>query len=161
MCRSFESESRTDCSSFIIWNLRTSYLTHIKDGVGERLITLDPALVNDPAIRAAGYGSNVELYRTYSPPIPVATAVSEEYFNRPIKDAGPDNFGLEHPDNEDGDLKRSGSRHAIGLDRHARRHRRREYQKEDDSSDLSDESDEETETTHRFGCLCRRPCDFH
>ena len=131
---------------FLIWHLRTSYLTYNKDGVGERLITLDTStLFSDPSIRGAGYGANHEIQRTYSPPIPVATAVASEYFSAPIKTAGfgPSPFGDDEYDG--GIVTGRGSADTVGLGPQARRRRRKEQQEEDDSSDLSDESDEEAE----------------
>lgn len=43
----------------------------MRDGVGERLITLNPGALNVPAFRNAGWGCPSEIRRTYSPPIPV------------------------------------------------------------------------------------------
>ena len=143
--------------NFLIWHLRSSYLTHVRDGVGERLINFDaPALVNNPIIKAAGLGSIPDVYRPYSPPIPVATSVAEEYFVRPDKDAGLDNAGLDDDDDEGGVVIRPGSRGTLGPSRQTRRRRRRNHQQEDDSSELSDESDEDVESTLRFVNLCAR-----
>jgi hypothetical protein len=46
------------------------------DGVGERLITINPATLNShgPAFKNAGWGSPSEIRRTYSPPIPTGDA---------------------------------------------------------------------------------------
>ncbi|EEH22938.2 hypothetical protein PABG_05149 [Paracoccidioides brasiliensis Pb03] len=70
---------------FIIWQLRTSYLSAIKDGVGDRLITVNSSILNTPGFRAAGWSSiagahAAHIKRTYSPPIPTTTAVASEYF---------------------------------------------------------------------------------
>ncbi|OJD10288.1 hypothetical protein AJ78_08644 [Emergomyces pasteurianus Ep9510] len=70
---------------FTIWQLRTSYLSAIKDGVGDRLININSSILNTPGFRAAGWssatGANAsQIKRTYSPPIPTATAVASEYF---------------------------------------------------------------------------------
>ena len=131
---------------FLIWQLRTSYLTYNKDGVGERLITLDSStLFSDPSIRGAGYGANQEIQRTYSPPIPVATAVASEYFSAPIRTAGFGANPLGEDEDERGIVTGRGSVDTVGLGPQTKRRRRREQQEEDDSSDLSDESDEEVE----------------
>ncbi|EDN07357.1 conserved hypothetical protein [Histoplasma mississippiense (nom. inval.)] len=70
---------------FTIWQLRTSYLSAIRDGVGDRLINVNSSILNTPSFRAAGWssapGANAShIKRTYSPPIPTATAVTSEYF---------------------------------------------------------------------------------
>ncbi|KAK2783622.1 hypothetical protein FQN52_009549 [Onygenales sp. PD_12] len=70
---------------FTIWQLRTSYLSTIKDGVGDRLININSSILNTPGFRAAGWssatGANAaHIKRAYSPPIPTATAVASEYF---------------------------------------------------------------------------------
>ena len=139
--------------SFLIWQLRTSYLIHNKDGVGERLITLDPtAILSDPALRAAGYGADIESYRTYSPPIPTATAVSSDYFSAPKpKRRGSLSVGTE--DDEGGMVTGKGSTDTVGPAPHVKRRRRREREEEDDSSDLSDESEEEAELGQRYDLL--------
>lgn len=71
--------------SFTIWYLRTSYLSEIKDGIGDRLININSSVLNTPCFRATGWsahqGANAaSLRRAYSPPIPTATAVASEYF---------------------------------------------------------------------------------
>ena len=135
-------------SSFLIWQLRTSYLTHIKDGVGERLITVDSGILNDPSFRAAGWAANAnDIKRTYSPPIP--TAVTSDYFSAPTRPSGfgPSGFG---DDEDDGNMVTGrGSNDTVGPALVTKRRRRREQQEEDDSSDLSGESDEEFENTQR------------
>ncbi|MCJ1245987.1 hypothetical protein MMC30_003191 [Trapelia coarctata] len=133
---------------FLIWQLRTSYLTHIKDGVGERLINVDSAILNDPGFRAAGWTANIaDIKRCYSPPIP--TAITSDYFSAPIRSAGfaPANFGDE--DEEGGMVTGRGSTDTVGPGPTTKRRRRREQHEEDDSSDLSDESEEDTEGTQR------------
>lgn len=134
--------------SFLIWQLRTSYLTHIKDGVGERLINVDSAILNDPSFRAAGWTANIaDIKRCYSPPIP--TAITSDYFSAPIRSAGfaPASFGDE--DEEGGMVTGRGSTETVGPGITTKRRRRREQHEEDDSSDLSDESEEDTEGTQR------------
>jgi hypothetical protein len=135
----------------LIWQLRTSYLTHNKDGVGERLISLDTtALSNNVNIRAAVQGINLDTQRTYSPPIPVATTVASEYFAGPSRAATQDRK-LEDEDEDDQGIV-SGRRSAdttVHRSRQNKQRRRREQQEEDDSSDLSDESDDEPESSQR------------
>ncbi|KAF2763325.1 hypothetical protein EJ05DRAFT_534689 [Pseudovirgaria hyperparasitica] len=128
---------------FVLYQLRTSYLSHIKDGVGERLITVNSSVLNNPAFRVAGWNAHAsDIKRTYSPPIP--TAVTSDYFQAP-RSAGlsaPTGFG---DDDEEGGLVTGGhgSNETVGPSINARRRRRREQLEEDDSSDLSDESDDE------------------
>ncbi|EGE77942.1 hypothetical protein RJZ56_004854 [Blastomyces dermatitidis] len=81
---------------FTIWQLRTSYLSAIKDGVGDRLINVNSSILNTPGFRAAGWssatGANAsQIKRTYSPPIPTATAVASEYFQASARQSR--NFG--------------------------------------------------------------------
>ncbi|KAL9121759.1 MAG: hypothetical protein Q9187_001685, partial [Circinaria calcarea] len=133
---------------FLIWQLRTSYLTHIKDGVGERLINVDSGILNDPSFRAAGWSADIaDMSRTYSPPIP--TAVTSDYFSAPIRSAGFAPVGFGEEEEEGGIITGGGSNETVGPGLMARRRRRREQHEEDDSSDLSDESDEDTENTQR------------
>ncbi|RPA95954.1 SIN1-domain-containing protein [Choiromyces venosus 120613-1] len=63
---------------FVIYRIRTRYLQGMKDGVGERLISVNPASVNIPAYRNAGWGAAAEIRRTYSPPI--TSGNGAEYF---------------------------------------------------------------------------------
>ncbi|KAL1955876.1 hypothetical protein VTO42DRAFT_8034 [Malbranchea cinnamomea] len=70
---------------FTIWQLRTSYLAAIKDGIGDRLINVNSSILNSPGFRAAGWAdianaNAVHIRRTYSPPIPTNTAVASGYF---------------------------------------------------------------------------------
>jgi len=142
---SFLSASRDVSDAFVsfaIYQLRTAYLAHIQDGVGERLINVNTAFLNDPAFRAAGWhADSAEVKRTYSPPIPAA--ITSEYFQAPPPSAGGAETG-EDEDGEHGMVTGTGNQDAAG---HAvtRRRRRREQLEEDDSSDLSDETDEESE----------------
>ncbi|CAO2651379.1 Nn.00g039490.m01.CDS01 [Neocucurbitaria sp. VM-36] len=127
---------------FVLYQLRTAYLSTIKDGVGERLINLDSSVLNNPAFRAAGWVPNAaDIRRTYSPPIP--TAITSEYFQAP-RSAGlkaPEGFGDE--EEEGGMVTRGGSNDTVGPTLNAKRRRRKEQLDEDDSSDLSDESDDD------------------
>ncbi|KAL8721537.1 MAG: hypothetical protein Q9225_001791 [Loekoesia sp. 1 TL-2023] len=129
---------------FLIWQLRTSYLTHVKDGVGERLITVDSSILNDPSFRAAGWSaSNADIKRTYSPPIP--TAITSDYFAAPPRSAGFAPPGFNDEEEEGGMVTGRGSTDTVGPGPNIRRRRRREQHEEEDSSDLSDESDEEVD----------------
>jgi len=137
-------------SSFAIYQLRTSYLANIHDGVGERLITVNSAILNDPAFKAAGWAPDpAELKRTYSPPIP--TAVTSEYFQARPLSAGVAASGLGEDEEEGGMVTGGGvgSGDTVGPVLISRRRRRKEQLEEDDSSDLSDESDEELEGAQR------------
>ncbi|KAI9675418.1 MAG: hypothetical protein M1817_001322 [Caeruleum heppii] len=139
---------------YTIYLLRTSYLSTIKDGVGERLISVSPAVFNTPGFRAAGFQPNpADLKRTYSPPIPTTTTIASDYFQAPPLSAGlapPPGFG-EDEDAEGGMVTGvGGSGDTVGPGLTARRRRRREILEEEDSSDLSDESDEDgTDGTQR------------
>ncbi|KAL8893332.1 MAG: hypothetical protein Q9192_005372 [Flavoplaca navasiana] len=129
---------------FLIWQLRTSYLTHIKDGVGERLITVDSSVLNDPSFRAAGWtANNVDVKRTYSPPIP--TTITSDYFTAPPRSAGFPPPGFNDEDEEGGMVTGRGNDDSVRPGPNLRRRRRREQHEEEDSSDLSDESDEEVD----------------
>ena len=142
-------------TSFVLYQLRTAYLSAIKDGVGERLITVDTTVLNNPAYRAAGWVPSADIKRTYSPPIP--TAITSEYFQAP-RSAGikvPDAFG---DDEEEGGMVTGAgaSNDTVGPTLNTKRRRRKEQLREDDSSDLSDESDEEGDSSrfdyiHVFG----------
>lgn len=134
-------------SSFLIWQLRTSYLTHIKDGIGERLINVDSSILNDPSFRAAGWTANAtDVKRTYSPPIP--TTVSSDYFVAP-RSAGHAPPGFNDEEEEGGMVTGRGSNDTVGPGPNLRRRRRREQHDADDSSDLSDDSDDGIENTQR------------
>ncbi|TPX14372.1 uncharacterized protein E0L32_005568 [Thyridium curvatum] len=134
-------------SSLVTYQLRTSYLNDIADGVGERLLTLNDSFLNTAAFKAAGWRSNpAHIKRTHSPPIP--TAVASEYFQAP-RSAG---LTLEDEHDEGGALGGGGG--GLGSDTvgpsmaaASKRRRRREQmgEEDEDSSDLSDESDDEPE----------------
>ena len=136
------------CNRFLIWQLRTSYLTNIKDGIGERLINVDASVLNDPSFRAAGWSSDLaNTKRTYSPPIP--TAVTSDYFTAPPRSAGFAPPGFNDEEDEGGMVTGRGSTDTVGPGPKLKKTHRREQHDEDDSSDLSDESDEDVEGTHR------------
>ncbi|KAL8828780.1 MAG: hypothetical protein Q9191_002392 [Dirinaria sp. TL-2023a] len=133
---------------FLIWQLRTSYLTHIKDGIGERLINVDSSVLNDPSFRAAGWSANLaDIKRTYSPPIP--TAVTSDYFSAPPRSAGFAPPGFNDEEDEGGMVTGKGSADTVAPGPRLKKNRRREQHDEDDSSDLTDESEEEAEGAQR------------
>lgn len=123
----------------VSYQLRTSYLNEIADGVGERLLTVNDSFLNSAAFKAAGWRPNSShTKRTHSPPIP--TAVASEYFQAPRQ------VGLTLEDgDEDGGMLTGGGADTMGPGMATKRRRRREQMEEDDSSDLSDESDDENE----------------
>jgi hypothetical protein len=140
-------------SSFVLYQLRTAYLSHIKDGVGDRLITVNSSVLNDPAFRAAGWQPNAsDIKRTYSPPIP--TAITSEYFQAP-RSAGVRGTEFADDEEEEGGMVTGGggSNDTVGPDLRTRRRRRKEQLEEDDSSDLSDESDEDADG--RLDIMCQ------
>ncbi|KAI8626856.1 SIN1-domain-containing protein [Xylariaceae sp. FL1651] len=126
----------------VSYQLRTSYLTEVADGVGERLITINDSFLNTAPFKAAGWRSNpAHIKRTHSPPIP--TAVASEYFQ-----AAPRSTGLTLEDEgEEGGMLTGGGGDTLGPGSaiKRRRERRREQMEEDDSSDLSDESDDDAD----------------
>ncbi|EED15506.1 stress activated MAP kinase interacting protein, putative [Talaromyces stipitatus ATCC 10500] len=162
---------------FTIWQLRTSYLSTIKDGIGDRLINVNNSALNTPGFRAAGWvptsgsattttqesGSLVK--RTYSPPIPTTANVASEYyrFARHTELNDGDGLSIDDADEDEGGMVTGGgggSTYALGIKHHgksARKNRRRDRQvpviqrvgegEDEDSSDLSDESDEEGDFT--------------
>lgn len=161
---------------FTIWQLRTSYLSVIKDGIGDRLINVNNSVLNTPGFRAAGWlppaanpTSNQEsgslIKRTYSPPIPTTAAVSSEYYQfarhnaRELHDGDGLSAGEDGDEDEGGMVTGGGggSTYTFGVKHHgktSRKNRRRDRQAErpgegedEDSSDLSDESDDEGEST--------------
>lgn len=133
---------------FLIWQLRTSYLTHNKDGIGERLINVDSSVLNDPSFRAAGWTANIaDIKRTYSPPIP--TTISSDYFAAPPRSAGIAPAGFADEEEEGGMVTGRGSTDTVGPGPNVKRRRLREQHDEDDSSDLSDDSDEDAEGSRR------------
>lgn len=133
---------KANVRSFVLYQLRTAYLSSIKDGVGERLINVNSSVLNQVGFRAAGWAPNpADIKRTYSPPIP--TAITSEYFQAP-RSAGlkaPEGFGDD--EDEGGMVTGGGSHDTVGPTLNAKRRRRKELLEEDDSSDLSDESDED------------------
>lgn len=123
--------------SLVLYQLRSSYLNEVADGVGERLFTLNDNFLNSAPFKSAGWRPNPSLIkRIHSPPIP--TAIASEYFQAP-RMAG---LSLED-EGDEGSIFASSATDAIGPAMATKRRRRREQMEEDDSSDLSDESDEE------------------
>ncbi|KAK3302155.1 stress-activated map kinase interacting protein 1-domain-containing protein [Chaetomium strumarium] len=121
----------------VLYQLRTSYLNDIADGVGERLFTLNEGFLNSAPFKATGWRPNPALIkRTHSPPIP--TAVASEYFQAPRRPG----LTLEDEGEEAG-LFPGSAADTVGPSMATKRRRRREQMEEDDSSDLSDESDDE------------------
>lgn len=158
---------------FTIWQLRSSYLSTIKDGIGDRLINVNDAVLNTPGFRAAGWSTAIagsaqtasHIKRTYSPPIPTTAAVSSQYYRLAIREANAardelQGLGLDDGEDDEGGMVTGKSHGDITARRHharvgkkkSRRERQQEVQRQadedDDSSDLSDESDEETESMH-------------
>jgi hypothetical protein len=134
---------------FTLYNLRLGYLNNNHDGVGERLISLNTGVLNEPAFRAAGWTADTAaVKRCYSPPIPTTGAA--EYFTRPTRGHG---GGVPLADNaeEQGGMitGHRGSEDTISTnvlnekEKERRRRKQREKMEEDDSSDLSDDSDDE------------------
>jgi hypothetical protein len=134
---------------FTLYNLRLGYLNNNHDGVGERLISLNTGVLNEPAFRAAGWTADTAaVKRCYSPPIPTTGAA--EYFTRPTRGYG---GGVPLSDNaeEQGGMitGHRGSEDTISTnvlnekEKERRRRKQREKMEEDDSSDLSDDSDDE------------------
>lgn len=130
--------------SLVSYQLRTSYLNSIADGVGERLITINDAFLNTAGFKAAGWRPNpANIKRTHSPPIP--TAVTSEYFQAAPRSAGLGSGGLDDENEEGGLVTGGGAGDTVGPGIATKRRRRREQMEEEDSSDLSDESDEESD----------------
>ncbi|CAM1502881.1 Fc.00g076570.m01.CDS01 [Cosmosporella sp. VM-42] len=123
----------------VCYQLRTSYLNEIADGVGERLLTVNDSFLNSAPFKAAGWRpTSSHTKRTHSPPIP--TAIASEYFQAPRQ------TGLTLEDGEDdGGMLTGGGADTVGPGMATKRRRRREQMEEDDSSDLSDESDDDTD----------------
>lgn len=144
----------------------------MRDGVGERLITVNPAALNVPAFKNAGWGCPSEIRRTYSPPIPVGA--STEYFtaraplsNRDAESSpvpslqqhyqqqqvGGVDLGrsfmrpglASHFSNGDIDTVDTGNTGNTGRLEEVKERVRREHHgdREDDSSDMSEESEDE------------------
>jgi target of rapamycin complex 2 subunit MAPKAP1 len=136
-------------TSFVLYQLRTSYLSHIKDGVGDRLITVNSNILNNPTFRAAGWAPNTsDIKRTYSPPIP--TAITAEYFQAPYRAAG-QGVTFNDEEEEEGGMVTggAGSNETVGPNLNAKRRRRREQLEDGDSTDLSEESDDEPQDEAR------------
>lgn len=143
------SDSWLLVASFLIWQLRTSYLTHIKDGIGERLINVDSSVLNDPSFRAAGWSANLaDIKRTYSPPIP--TTGTSDYFSAPPRSAGFAPPGYNDEEDEGGMVTGKGSADTVGYGPRLKKNRKREQRDDDDSSDLTDESDDDADGAHRW-----------
>lgn len=125
-------------SRLVSYQLRTSYLSEVADGVGERLLTINEGFLNSAAFKAAGWRPNSShAKRTHSPPIP--TAIASEYFQAPRQQG----HTLEDGE-EDGGMLTGGGADTVGPGAATRWRRRREQMmEEDDSSDLSDQSDDE------------------
>lgn len=130
------------CYSLVSIQLRSNYLSSVKDGVGERLITINDAFLNTPGFKAAGWRPNpAHINRTHSPPIP--TAIASEYFQAPPRIAGLNTSGFEDDQEEGGMVTGGGAGDTVGPHIATKRRRRREQLEEDDSSDLSDDSEED------------------
>src|SRR5271154_2642020 len=54
---------------YVIHHLRTRYLKNYHDGVGERIISINPHSISGAAARVGGYLKPDDLKRSYSPPI--------------------------------------------------------------------------------------------
>lgn len=133
--------SLTPFSSLVSYQLRSNYLNTIKDGVGERLITINDSFLNAPGFKAAGWRPNPShIKRTHSPPIP--TAITSEYFKAP-KSAGLASALFEDDLEEGGMVTGGGAGDTMGPGIVTKRRRRLEQMEEEDSSDLSDDSDED------------------
>lgn len=142
VCTTFLKRPLTVLSySLVTYQLRTNYLNTIKDGVGERLITINDSFLNTPGFKAAGWRPNpAHIKRTHSPPIP--TAIASEYFQAP-RTAGFAPVTLDDEVEEGGMVTGGGAGDTVGLGTATKRRRRREQMEEEDSSDLSDESDDD------------------
>jgi len=149
---------------FTLYRLRLGYLSQTHDGVGERLINLNTAVLNEPAFRAAGWTPDAAaIKRCYSPPIPTTGAA--EYFNRPVRSRA-DGVTLADSleERQNGGLisGHRGSEDTLGPSALTEKERRRRKQgrkmEDDDSSDLSDDSDEEDTAAQsvRFARVPRR-----
>lgn len=125
----------------VSYQLRTNYLNTIKDGVGERLITITDGFLNTSGFKSAGWRSNpAYIKRVHSPPIP--TAIASEYFQAPRATG----VGLEDEQEEGGMVTGGGiAGETFGAGVATKRRRRREQMEEEDSSDLSDDSDDDGE----------------
>lgn len=162
-------------TSFTIWQLRSSYLSTIKDGIGDRLINVNNSILNTPGFRAAGWSTvstnnahtAAQMKRTYSPPIPTTAAVSSEYYRLAVRDASAardelQGLGLEDGEDDEGGMVTGKSNvdvigrryHGRSGKKKGRRDRQPETQRQaepedEDSSDLSDDTDEEGDALPR------------
>ncbi|KAJ5133249.1 hypothetical protein N7526_004614 [Penicillium atrosanguineum] len=150
-----------------------SLYSTMKNGIGDRLINVNNAVLNTPGFRAAGWSAAIagsaqtasHIKRTYSPPIPTTAAVSSQYYRLAVRDANAardelQGLGLEDGEDDEGGMVTGKShgeltarrQHVRAGKKKGRRERQQEVQRQadedDDSSDLSDESDEETESMH-------------
>ncbi|TKA26006.1 hypothetical protein B0A50_05518 [Salinomyces thailandicus] len=138
---------------FTLYRLRLGYLNQAQDGVGERLINLNTAVLNEPAFRAAGWAPDTAaIKRCYSPPIPTTGAA--EYFSRPVRSKGGGVDLADSPEETYGGLisGQRGSDDTLGPSALTEKEKRRRKQghriEEDDSSDLSDDSDDDDAPLH-------------
>jgi hypothetical protein len=141
---SFEHLATADrrTNSLVSYQLRANYLSTVKDGVGERLITINETFLNTPGFKAAGWRADPSfIKRTHSPPIP--TAVASEYFQAPPRSAGLGPNTIDEEIDEGGMVTGGGAGDTVGPGIATKRRRRREQMEEEDSSDLSDDSDED------------------
>ena len=150
--------------------MRTSYLSAIKDGIGDRLINVNNSVLNTPGFRAAGWSSAstnpytqtaaAHIKRSYSPPIPTNTAVSGDYYrvggNRDLvgrqQGFGTVGLGDDGEEEEGGMVTGKSSGDGVGRrppGRHGKKARRRERQPQDqhihgitEEDDSSDLSDD-------------------
>jgi target of rapamycin complex 2 subunit MAPKAP1 len=143
-----DKETTNYSDRFATWHMRTSYLSNVKDGVGERLININSSILNTAGFRAAGWTANPADSRpTYSPPIP--TTSRSDYFQG-LAATGLDRITSWPEEEEEGGVvtgRRSND--TIGPAPATKRRRRREQMEEEDSSDLSDESEDEAESAQR------------
>ncbi|RPA94720.1 hypothetical protein L873DRAFT_1846464 [Choiromyces venosus 120613-1] len=161
---------------FVLYRIRNRYLNCMRDGVGERLITVNTTALNVPAFKNAGWGCPSEIRRTYSPPIPVGASTEYPTSRAPLSNRDTDSSpvpslqqhyqqqqvggvdlgrsfmrpGLaSHFSNESIDTVDTGFTGNNGRLEEVKEKVRREHHgdREDDSSDMSEESeDEETGT---------------
>lgn len=133
---------------FTLYRLRLGYINQSNDGVGERLININTAVLNEPAFRAAGWlPDHAALKRCYSPPIPTTGAA--EYFSPPRRAQREGVELTESAEDGQGGLisGQRGSEDTLGpsalTEKERRRRKHGNKMEEDDSSELSDDSDEE------------------
>lgn len=175
--RLFIHHAHTDELRFSIYQLRAGYLHHVKDGIGDRVVSLDTSILNTVSFRAAGWTINpADTKRAYSPPIP--TAVATNYFQLQYRGTTAQDTIVTPIDETVGIVTGHGGSDETtlgpGIESHQRR-KRREMLHEDDSSDLSDESEDDQESKtaaqsihfskmpvrHRSGSSPMRPSRLH